>query len=129
MNLYLAAQLETEPTTYGWIITEDFDASAEDGSAVGVMGPGRAPDAIQEELQRRQDGKAARAGFHSATFDMYCDGDATEQDARMAHGRLVWTGNAEPDEEMLYSPVEEYGAAVWGCSRIRFPGHPGWGIS
>lgn len=129
MSYYLQSLVEqmTDTPTWGWMITQDVfnEQCAKDGldlsSSAGVTGPGRAPDSILEELERMKDGGEHREGFHSATFVMFDDDGEL-----MARGRLVWTGEAEPDEDAIFAPLFDYGRGCWGCTTIEYDDHPAW---
>lgn len=120
-----------ETSLHGWVITKDVDAekNREETNSVGTMGPSDVMPEIEAQLHRVLEGKKVQAGFHSVLFDMYVDNDGPgTTGARMCRGRIVWIGDEWPDEEILYSPLGDYGRANWGCVRITFVGHPGWEI-
>ncbi|PBC38511.1 hypothetical protein CJ179_38600 [Rhodococcus sp. ACS1] len=135
MSYYLAAiasmGFEEEPSTWGWVITKDHFAREDEDSSVGVMGPGQAPENITVQLARIQEGLRIEKDYHRARFDLYVDRDGPDdnlKERRMASGWIVWTGDAEPDEEVLVAPLHDYGQANWGCVEVRFPGNPNWDI-
>lgn len=133
MSIYLremAKSMFEIEVRHGWVVTRDVFSEGYPrlGSSAGVTGPRDAPEDILAALERVKDGDAPGAGFHSAVFDLYVDDDGPGQPGeRMCRGRLVWTGDAVPDEDVLISPLNDIGPA-WGCVRISFPGHPSWNI-
>ena len=135
MSKYVQALVEqmTDEPTWGWMITEDLLADSFDDddklkaemNQVGRSGPSRIPDEILEELQRRSESKwrRNREGFHTAMFRLYDDDDNL-----VARGRLIWTGDEEPDEAALASPLFDFGRGCWGCTQVKYDGHPSWEI-
>lgn len=97
---------------YAWIITKDHaDVGGDDETVVGRTGPGT----ISEEHA------AALSAGKGHLFSLWDD-----DGERYFEGRLI-TDDDEPEEEALYSPLRDYGAA-WGAVRIKYRGHPDWEI-
>ena len=126
MSAYLNSMFPG-PETYGWIITDD--RTEDHDNSVGTTGPSQCPPAILEELQRRADGQAARPGFESAVFHLYSNRNAGEDDEFVARGRLVWLDSETPDEDIVGSPLDDFGKGALGCTAISYPKRPRWTIS
>lgn len=98
---------------YAWIIDTDHLAEdGEDGDA-GVIGPRDAAGESKSELERSYG--------HRHQFRMYDD------DGELYYtGTLFWSGDAEPDEEVVYGPLGDFGMPNAGCVLIKYPGRPDW---
>lgn len=107
--------------SYAWIIDRDHLEEGSDEGAVGVMGPGDAPDWMIRTL-RLPDLYGApltdpRVNVRVYTFQMSDD-----------DGDLYYTGRMITDEgsseDACYGPLGDYGMPNAGCTDIRYPGHP-----
>ena len=85
--------------THGWLITRDFTAD-EHSNAKGVYGPSET-DYTADEIRHHPDAR---------TFRLLDDDDNL-----MAKG--LYVGD---DSEDLLAPLDDYGAAVWGCTQIQY---------
>lgn len=124
MSLYMTAFMRNlvgeEVTNHGWIITQDFLDPDETDNLVGNQPTDMHPD-VSKCLNDALAGKKAPKAYRTAVFDMYDD-----DGERYVRGRIAWPADEEPDEEVLYAPLR-WGSGM-GCTRINFPGHPGWAI-
>lgn len=90
---------------FGWIITKVFDES--DQRCVGVFGPS-STEFTPDELRNHPNGKKFR--LLSDDHDLTAEG--------------IYVG---PDDERMFSPLDNYGEGNWGCTIIEYwePGKGG----
>lgn len=117
-------------STYAWLICEDLYDTDPAESAVGVIGPHDAPDALIERLR-------AGEGCH---FRLCDEGDAElpyiyagrlvsidpedekiRVENREINGRQVPLVVQSPDsEEAAFGPLYDFGAPNFGCTEILY---------
>jgi len=91
--------------SYRWIITKDHFDGDGDGNAVGVEGPGGCDSSMKDNPVR----------FSLWTDDQEC----------MAEGMLYMADDAyevHSPEEVVFSPLDNFGTPNWGCTAIKHNG-------
>ncbi|ORW08078.1 MULTISPECIES: hypothetical protein [Mycolicibacter] len=103
---------------YAWIIDRDHLERSlnefnhnEPVGCEGVYGPRGANGDTKAALDANYE--------HHHTFEMRDDDGIL-----YVTGTLYWNG--DPEFEVTYMPLRDYGAPAMGCVRVSYPGHPEW---
>lgn len=91
---------------YAWLITQDHVTDG-DVSAVGAFGPSGATQAQQAELLSGQ----------GRVFSLFDDDEILYY-----VGRLVCDPEDEGSEEVVFGPLDDFGAPFAGCTKVKWDG-------
>lgn len=104
---------------HAWKVTRDYFDDGED-SSVGTMGPSEAPEPLCDELRSDNPGRPVWKwsvydddGEHLADGVLVTEFDTPEDDETGANGALM-------------APLSDFAEGNWGCTEIRWDGHPDW---